>query len=150
MGLFLFYFYLFCFLRWGSGERGGGGAGAYYRNLRHAIFNEKSFRLLEIWVKTPGTRFSKFPKSFRARKAITKIFNLIFHTVLIRTKLTSMQSLMPIHCFLFEIQIIKNDFTGPISYRVCRDTGPGFLIPDSIFQVDPSPGYQVSIISSPF
>ena len=28
-----------------------------------------------------------------------------------------MQSLIPIHCFLFEIQIIKNDFTGPVSYR---------------------------------
>ena len=53
-----------------------------------------------------------------------------------------MQSLMPIHCFLFEIQIIKNGFTGPTSYRVFGKTGPGFLIPDSIFQVDPSPGYQ--------
>ena len=28
-----------------------------------------------------------------------------------RTKLTSMQSLRPIHCF-FEAQIIKNGFTG--------------------------------------
>ena len=35
-----------------------------------------------------------------------------------------MQSLMPIHCFLFEIQIIKNGFTVPISYRVFRETGP--------------------------
>ena len=35
-----------------------------------------------------------------------------------------MQSLMPIHCFLSEIQIIKNGFTGPISYRVFRETGP--------------------------
>ena len=35
-----------------------------------------------------------------------------------------MQSLMPIHCFLFEIQIIKNGFTGLISYRVFRETGP--------------------------
>ena len=32
-----------------------------------------------------------------------------------------MQSLMPIHYFLFEIQIIENGFTGPISYR---ETGP--------------------------
>ena len=53
-----------------------------------------------------------------------------------------MQSLMPIHCFLFEIQIIENGFTGPISYRVFGEKGPGFLILDSIFQVDPSPGYQ--------
>ena len=53
-----------------------------------------------------------------------------------------MQSLMPIHCFLLEIQIIKNGFTGPMSYRVFGETAPGFLIPDSIFQGDPSPGYQ--------
>ena len=31
-----------------------------------------------------------------------------------------MQILMPIHCFVFEIQIIKNGFAGPISYRVFR------------------------------
>ena len=41
--------------------------------------------------------------------------------MLIRTKLTSMQSLMPINCFLFEIQIIKNGFTGPITFRVLRE-----------------------------
>ena len=35
-----------------------------------------------------------------------------------------MQSLMPMHRFLFEIQIIKNSLTGPISYRVFRETGP--------------------------
>ena len=29
-----------------------------------------------------------------------------------------------------------------MSYRVFGETAPGFLIPDSIFQVDPSPGYQ--------
>ena len=46
--------------------------------------------------------------------------------VLVRTKLTSMQSLMPLHCFRFEIQIIKNGFTGPISYPVFRETGPRF------------------------
>ena len=49
---------------------------------------------------------------------------------------------MPIHYFLFEIQIIKNGLTGAMGYRVFGETGPGFLIPDSIFQVDPSPGYQ--------
>ena len=49
---------------------------------------------------------------------------------------------MPIHCFPFEIQIIKDDFMGPMSYRVFGETAPGFLIPGSIFQVDPSPGYQ--------
>ena len=31
---------------------------------------------------------------------------------------------MSIHCFIFEIQIIKNGFTSPISYRVFRETGP--------------------------
>ena len=31
---------------------------------------------------------------------------------------------MPIHCFLFEIDIVKNGFTGPISYRVFRETDP--------------------------
>ena len=35
-----------------------------------------------------------------------------------------MQSLVPIHCFLFEIEIIKNGFAGPINYRVFRETGP--------------------------
>ena len=46
------------------------------------------------------------------------------HTILLQTKLTSMQSLMPIHCFLFEIQITKSGFTGSISYPVFRETGP--------------------------
>ena len=36
-----------------------------------------------------------------------------------------MQILRPIHCFLCEIQIIKNGFSGPLSYRVFRETGPG-------------------------
>ena len=35
-----------------------------------------------------------------------------------------MQSLMSIHYFPFEIQTIKNDFTGAISYQVFRETGP--------------------------
>ena len=35
-----------------------------------------------------------------------------------------MQSLMPIHCFLFWIQIIEKGFMGPISYRVFRALGP--------------------------
>ena len=30
---------------------------------------------------------------------------------------------MPIHCFLFEIQIIKNGFTGPKSFWDFRETG---------------------------
>ena len=75
--------------------------------------------------------FSKVPKRFRVQKAITNIFklnlclqNYSFHTILIRTKLTSMQGFMPIHGLLFEIHIIKNDFTGPISYRDFRETGP--------------------------
>ena len=76
-----------------------------------------------------GPVFSKVPKCFRTWKATTKILNLSlqscsFHTILIRTKLTSMQSLTPIQCFLFEIQVIKNGFTGLISYRVFRETGP--------------------------
>ena len=79
-----------------------------------------------------GAHFSKVRKSFRARKAITKILNLMFtelffsHNFNIRTKLTSMQSLMPMYCFLFEIQK-KNGFMGPISYRVFRETGPSFF-----------------------
>ena len=119
----------------------GGGQGLIIGILLHVIFNEKSFRLLGIRVKTPGARFSKFPKSFRAQKTLC-LQSCSFDTILIRTKLTSMQSLMPIHCFRFEIQIIYNGFTGPTSYRVFGETGPGFLFPDSIFQVDPSPGYQ--------
>ena len=76
-------------------------------------------------------RFSKVPKSFRAQKAITKILNLIFPELFfsrnftrLGTKLTSMQSLVPIHFFLFETRIIKNGFTGPISYRVFQNMGP--------------------------
>ena len=59
----------------GGGEwEGGGGQGLIIGILQHVIFNEKSFRLLGIRVKTLGALFSKFPKSFRAQKAITKIF----------------------------------------------------------------------------
>ena len=60
-----FYFILFYFFvveEWGGG--GGGGQGLIIGILRHVIFNEKSFRLLGILVKTPGARFSKFPKVF--------------------------------------------------------------------------------------
>ena len=55
---------------------------------------------------------------------ISRRFRNVFGPGKLRTKLTFMQSLMPIHCFLFEIQIIKIGFTGPISYRVFRETGP--------------------------
>ena len=77
----------------------------------------------------PGARFSKVPKSFRARKATRKILNLKFTELFIShnfntNKVSFHASLMPIHCFLSEIQIIKNFFTGPISYRVFRETGP--------------------------
>ena len=65
---FYFIFILFFFVV------GGGGQGLIMGILRHVSFNEKSFRLLGIQVNTPGARFSKFPKSFRAWKAITKIF----------------------------------------------------------------------------
>ena len=43
-----------------------------------------------------------------------------------------MQSLTPIHCFRFEIQIIKNGFTGLISYRgsVADQGGEGQGGPD--------------------
>ena len=54
------------------------------------IFRITVSRRVEFW--RSGVRFSKVPKSFRARKAITKVSNL---------NLTSMQSLMPIHCFFF-------------------------------------------------
>ena len=64
-------FFFFCGGGLGRGE--GGGQGLIIGILRHIIFNEKSFRLLGIRVKTPAARFSKFPKSFRAWKAITKI-----------------------------------------------------------------------------
>ena len=73
---FIFYFYLFIFFLWWGNEEGGGGGGEQgliIGILRHVIFNEKSFRLLGIRVKTPAARFSKFPKSLRARKVITKI-----------------------------------------------------------------------------
>ena len=73
-GLLLFYFYYYFFLCGGGVGRGeGGGQGLIIGTLRHVISNEKSFRLFGIRVKTPAARFSKFPKSFRAREAITKI-----------------------------------------------------------------------------
>ena len=37
-----------------------------------------------------------------------------------------MQSLIPIHCFLFEIEMIKNGFTGPINYRSFEKRAPGY------------------------
>ena len=70
---FIFIFNFFFFGGGGVGRGEGGGQGLIIGILRHVIFNEKSFRLLGIRVKTPGTRFSKSSKSFRARKAITKI-----------------------------------------------------------------------------
>ena len=82
------------------------------------------------WLE-PGARFSK---NFRAR---TESHNknlkpyvyraVLFTQFSIRTGLTSMQSLMPIHCFLSEIQIIKDRFTDWISYRVFREMGPWSL-----------------------
>ena len=36
-----------------------------------------------------------------------------------------MQSFMPIHYFVFKIQMIKNGFPGPKSVRDYRETGPG-------------------------
>ena len=73
---YFYFIYLFIFPWWGSGGGGGGGGkqGLIIEILRHVIFNEKSFRLLGVRVNTPGARFPKFPKSSRARKAITKIF----------------------------------------------------------------------------
>ena len=35
-----------------------------------------------------------------------------------------MQSFMPIHCLLFEIQIIRKGFTGQIRYPVFQEMGP--------------------------
>ena len=135
--LFLFVCLFVCFFR--GGEWGEGGQGLIIGILRHVIFNEKSFRLLGIRVKTSGASFSKFPKSPESHnKNILKTLCLqscSFHTILIRTKLTSMQSLMPIHCFLLEIQqIIKNGFTGPLS--LWRN---GSRIPHSGFHVSGRP-----------
>ena len=75
--IYLFiYLFIFCGggVSMGPGGGGGGGQGLIIGILRHVIFNEKSFWLLGIRVKTPKPGFSKFPKSFRARKVITKIF----------------------------------------------------------------------------
>ena len=72
-GLLLFYFYFIFFCGGGVGRGERGGQGLIIGILRHIISNEKSFRLLGIRVKTPAARFSKFPKSFRALEAITKI-----------------------------------------------------------------------------
>ena len=69
---FILFLFVFCFCV--VGEWWGGEQGLIIGVLRHVIFNEKSFRLLGIRVKTPGASFSKFSKSFRARKATTKIF----------------------------------------------------------------------------
>ena len=75
----------------------------------------------------PGARFSKVqfsgPESHN-KNLMPYVYRAVLFTQVIRAKLVSMQSLMPIHCFLFEIQIIKNGFTGPTTYRVFRETGP--------------------------
>ena len=47
-----------------------------------------------------------------------------------------MQSLMHIHCFLFEIHIIKNGFSGLIIYRVFRETGPSRTLSVNICSED--------------
>ena len=79
--------------------------------------------------RTLGAHFSK---SFLARKTTTKILNLKFTEPFFshnfnKNKVNFHAKFMPIHCFLFEIQIIKNGFMGPISYRVFRETGPWTL-----------------------
>ena len=66
----------------------------------------------------------KVPKNFPTRKATTKISKLFFHTTLTRTKITSMQSLIPIHCFLFEIQIIEKWFYGHDKLSGLSRNGP--------------------------
>ena len=77
-----------------------------------------------IYSLIPGARFSKVPKSFRARKAVPNILNLGFPELSFCTKKVNFHAKLAIRCFLFEIQLIKNGFTGPISYRVFRETGP--------------------------
>ena len=91
---------------------------------------ESLFHPLLFWLQPPAdplppsvsrqlptwASLSKDPITYQAWKAITKILNLTFTEPFFshnfNTKLTFMQSLMPLHCFLFEIQIIKNGFTG--------------------------------------
>ena len=76
----------------------------------------------------PGALFSKVPKSHNKNHKPYVYRAVLFHTIIVRTKLTSMQSLLLILCFLFEIEIIENGFTGPIGYRVFRETGPGIVL----------------------
>ena len=71
----IFVLFLLFFLWWGS--RGGGGGRRVGADCR--IFTAYHFQWEVIPAfrnpgKTPGARFSEFPKSIRARKAIRKIF----------------------------------------------------------------------------
>ena len=61
---------------------GGGEQGLIIGVLRHVIFNEKSFRLLGIRVKTPGASFSKFPKVFGPVKPQQKSSKYLMFTKL--------------------------------------------------------------------
>ena len=94
-------------------------------SLRYFVFVIDQMPLLWFWLYV--SYFEKFcipyvtwglflvgPETFSGPESYNKI----------QIKVTSMQSLMPIHCFLFEIQNIKNGFAGPASYRVFRETGP--------------------------
>ena len=100
------------------------------------VWNEQLCKLFGTFEKrAPGARFSKVPKSFRARKAITdmtKILNLMFTELFFSHNFnTNKVNFHAKFCcrytaFFFEIQIIKNGFTGPKIYQVFRETGPRF------------------------
>ena len=73
--------------------------------------NVAEFMKMGEWAGSEA-RFSKVPKNFRARKAITKILNSTFTELFCShnfntNKLTSMQSLNPIHCFLLRYRSLK-------------------------------------------
>ena len=87
-------------------------------------------RLVPIY--TSEACFSKVPKSFRARpENHNKILNLkfteLFFSHIFYTNNVNFHAKFNAYTLLsFEIQIIKNGFTGPISYRLFRETGSRF------------------------
>ena len=81
---------------------------------------------------TPGTLFSKVPKSFRGRKAITQISNLkfteLFFSHIFNMNKGSLHAKFYAHkVLLFKTRSIKNGFAGPKSFRDFRETSPGRL-----------------------
>ena len=79
---------------------------------------------------SPGTCFSKVPKSFRTRRTVAKVSNLtpteLFYSHIIYMYRRSLhtRSFKHIHPSVFRYKLIENGFSGLKSFRGFRETGP--------------------------